>query len=164
MLLTEVSADHHLAVLANARGEALQGHADSVAFRVPQVVVIDTIPLLHHTSAPAQQDKRRWALVSMELTVPTTPELRNHQKIHDRKADQAGQKTLLHKTAHQPPRIKLADHQLSSPKNRHLHSKRNEGETPFRWAETEHNQLLKSPPTIGRSAPESNKNLKKPKR
>jgi len=63
LLLTEVSADHRLAVLVNARGEALQGHADSVAFRVPQVVVIDTIPLLHHPSTPAQKDKRRWALL-----------------------------------------------------------------------------------------------------
>ena len=72
------------------------------------------------------------------LALPATPQLRNHHKIHHRKADQAGQEALLHDTAHQPPWIQLADHQLSSPKNRHLYGKGREGETPFRCTETKH--------------------------
>ena len=74
------------------------------------------------------------------LAVPTPPQVRDHQEIHHRKADQAGQEPLLHDTAHQPPWVQLADHQLSSPKDRHLHGKRSEGETPFRCTETKHCQ------------------------
>ena len=54
--------------------------------------------------------------LAMELAFPKTPQVRNHHKIHQRKADQAGQEALLHDTAHQPLRIQLADQQLSNPK------------------------------------------------
>ena len=49
------------------------------------------------------------------LAVPTTPQLRDHQEIHHRKADKAGQEAFLNDTANQPPRIQHADHQLSKP-------------------------------------------------
>ena len=74
------------------------------------------------------------------LAIPTTPQLRDHQKIHHRKAEEAGQKPLLNEAAHQPPRIEHADHQLSKPKDRHLDGKRREGKTPFRCTETKHSQ------------------------
>ena len=76
----------------------------------------------------------------MRVPVPATPQLRDHQKIHHRKADQAGQEPLLHDTAHQPTRIQPADHQLSNPKDRHLHGKGSEGETPFRCTEMKHSR------------------------
>lgn len=34
----------------------------------------------------------------------------------------------------------MADHQLSSPKDRHLHGKRSNGETPFRCTQTKHSR------------------------
>ena len=84
--------------------------------------------------------RRRPSVSAEGLAIPTTPELRDHQKIHHRKADEAGQKPLLDEAAHQPPRIQHADHQLSDPKDRHLDDKRCEGKTPFRCTEMKHSQ------------------------
>ena len=47
LLLPEVAAHHGVAVLVDAIGEVLAGHADHAAFPVLQVTVIDEIPLLH---------------------------------------------------------------------------------------------------------------------
>ena len=76
----------------------------------------------------------------MGLGVPATPQLRYHHKVHHREADKAGQEALLHDSAHQPTRIQNADHQLGSPKDRHLHGERSEGKTPFSCTETKHCQ------------------------
>ena len=97
-------------------GEVLAGYADHTAFPVLQVAVIDTIPLLHHPSLRAHLHWPWSVGLGNGLALPATPQLRNHHKIHHRKADQAGQEALLHDTAHQPPRIQLADQQLSNPK------------------------------------------------
>ena len=48
LLLPEVAAHHRVAVLVDAIGEVLAGHADHAAFPVLQDAVIDEIPLLHH--------------------------------------------------------------------------------------------------------------------
>ena len=48
LLLPEVAAHHRVAVLVNAIGEVLAGHANHAAFPVLQVMVIEKIPLLHH--------------------------------------------------------------------------------------------------------------------
>ena len=74
------------------------------------------------------------------LAVPATPQLRDHHKIHHCKADQAGQEPLLHDTANQPPWVQHANHQLSSPKDRHLHGKGSQGKPPFRCTQTKHCQ------------------------
>ena len=50
LLLPEVTAHHRVAVLVDALGEVLAGHADHAAFPVLQDAVIDEIPLLHHPS------------------------------------------------------------------------------------------------------------------
>ena len=47
LLLPEVAAHHRVAVLVDAIGEVLAGHANDAAFPVLQVAVIDEIPLLH---------------------------------------------------------------------------------------------------------------------
>ena len=48
LLLPEVAADHRVAVLVDAIGEVLEGHADHAAFPVLQVTVVDKTPLLHY--------------------------------------------------------------------------------------------------------------------
>ena len=48
--MPEVAAHHRVAVLVNAIGEVLAGHADHATLPVLQVVVIDEIPLFHHPS------------------------------------------------------------------------------------------------------------------
>ena len=50
LLLPEVAAHHRVAVLVNAIGEVLAGHADHAFFPVLQFAVVDKIPLLHGTS------------------------------------------------------------------------------------------------------------------
>ena len=50
--LPQVAAHHRVAVLVNAIGEVLAGHANHAAFPVLQVAVIDKIPLLDN---PPQQ-------------------------------------------------------------------------------------------------------------
>ena len=47
LLLSEVAAHHRVAVLVNAIGEVLAGHADHAAFPVLQVALVDKTPLLH---------------------------------------------------------------------------------------------------------------------
>ena len=46
LLLSEVAAHHRVAVLVDAIGEVLAGHADHAAFPALQVAVIDGFPLL----------------------------------------------------------------------------------------------------------------------
>ena len=48
LLLPEVAAHHRVAVLVDAIGEVLAGHADHAAFPVLQVSLINEIPLLHN--------------------------------------------------------------------------------------------------------------------
>ena len=47
LLLSEVAAHHRVAVLVDAIGEVLAGHADHASLPVLQVPIIDKIPLLH---------------------------------------------------------------------------------------------------------------------
>ena len=50
LLLPEVAAHHRVAMLVNAIGEVLAGHADHPALPVLQVALVDKIPLLHQPS------------------------------------------------------------------------------------------------------------------
>ena len=50
LLLPEIAAHHRVAVLVDAIGEVLAGHADNATFPVLQVAVIDEIPLLDSPS------------------------------------------------------------------------------------------------------------------
>ena len=50
LLLPEVAAHHRVAVLVDAIGEVLAGHADHAAFPVLQVALVDKTPLLQRTS------------------------------------------------------------------------------------------------------------------
>ena len=52
LLLPEVAAHHRVAVLVDAIGEVLAGHADHPTFPVLQVALVDEAPLLH--SHPCQ--------------------------------------------------------------------------------------------------------------
>ena len=47
LLLPEVAAHHRVAVLIDAIGEVLTGHADHAAFLVLQVSLVDVAPFLH---------------------------------------------------------------------------------------------------------------------
>ena len=47
LLLSEVASHHGAAVLVDAIGEVLAGHADHPAFPSLQVTVVDEVPLLH---------------------------------------------------------------------------------------------------------------------
>ena len=47
LLLPELGAHHHVAVLVDAISEVLAGHTFRSAFPVPQVAVVDEIQLLH---------------------------------------------------------------------------------------------------------------------
>jgi len=48
LLLPEVASDQRVAVLVDAIGEVLAGHADLCAFPALQLPVIDKAPFLHH--------------------------------------------------------------------------------------------------------------------
>ena len=47
LLLPEVASQHRVAVLVNAIGEVLAGHANHSTFPVLQVALVDKTPLLH---------------------------------------------------------------------------------------------------------------------
>ena len=51
LLRPEVATHHRVAVLVDAIGEVLAGHADHAAFPVLKVLVIDESPLLHNPLA-----------------------------------------------------------------------------------------------------------------
>ena len=52
--LPEVAAHHRVAVLIDAIGEVLAGHADHAAFPVLQVALVNEIPILHNPSVVVQ--------------------------------------------------------------------------------------------------------------
>ena len=47
LFLSEVAAHHRVAVLVDAVGEVLAGHADHATYLVLQLSIVDEIPLLH---------------------------------------------------------------------------------------------------------------------
>mgnify|MGYP001173605650 CR=1 FL=1 len=49
--LPEVAAHHRVAVLIDAIGEVLAGHADHSAFPSLQVALVNEIPILHRLTA-----------------------------------------------------------------------------------------------------------------
>jgi len=51
LLLPEVAAHHRVAVLVNAIGEVLAGHADHAAFPILQVALAYEAPLLRNPSS-----------------------------------------------------------------------------------------------------------------
>ena len=59
----------------------------------------------------------------------------NHQKIHHRKSEQAGDKSLAHDIADHTIMIQLADHQLRQPEQSDLGGKWNRSKAPFRSTE-----------------------------
>ena len=49
LLLSEVASHHRVAVLIDAIGEVLAGHADHSAFPSLQVALVNEIPILHNS-------------------------------------------------------------------------------------------------------------------
>ena len=63
-VLPEVAAHLRVAVLVDATGEVLAGHADHTAFPVLQSSLINEVPLLHRHPAPVQQHQpTKWSMV-----------------------------------------------------------------------------------------------------
>lgn len=49
LLLSDVASHHRVAVLIDAIGEVLAGHADHSAFPSLQVALVNEIPILHNS-------------------------------------------------------------------------------------------------------------------
>ena len=54
LLLPEVAAHHRVAVLVNAIGEVLAGHADHASLPALQFSFFDVVPLLHEIPESVQ--------------------------------------------------------------------------------------------------------------